>query len=276
MYGYTVEKTILEHTLEHYYSNGKEKERLDTHCLEKDRSLRILRKLLPAPPAVVVDIGGAAGAYAFPLAALGYQVHLIDPIPLHIEQAKEHAKKSSVSLASYAVGDARALNSEEGFADAILLFGPLYHLMTAEERQKALAESFRVLKPGGILFAVAISRFASLMDAMNKTTVAAKIHKLGEELSTGLHWKTAAPDLKAPYLYFHEPSEFHAELIEAGFKDVVLKAIEGPVWQDELVAKLSEDSPSWDKLLSLLETIEEEPSLMGASAHIMGIGKKDT
>ena len=55
---------------------------------------------MPSAPAVVLDIGGAAGAYAFPLADQGYEVHLIDPVPLHIEQAQEYAKHTSKQLAS--------------------------------------------------------------------------------------------------------------------------------------------------------------------------------
>jgi len=40
---------------------------------------------------VVVDVGGAAGVYAFPLAKQGYEVHLIDPVELHLEQARSRA-----------------------------------------------------------------------------------------------------------------------------------------------------------------------------------------
>jgi len=88
-------KTSLDPTLEKYYSEGKEKDRLAACLLEKDRTLKILKRSMPLPPAIVLDIGGAAGAYAFPLADQGYEVHLIDPISLHIEQAQEYARNTS-------------------------------------------------------------------------------------------------------------------------------------------------------------------------------------
>jgi protein-L-isoaspartate O-methyltransferase len=47
----------------------------------------LLDRLLPAPPARVLDVGGASGVYASWLSERGYQVHLIDPVPLHREQA---------------------------------------------------------------------------------------------------------------------------------------------------------------------------------------------
>lgn len=266
-------KTPLGLTLEKYYSEGKEKDRLEIALLEKDRTLTILKKLMPPPPAIVLDVGGATGAYAFPLADQGYEVHLIDLIPLHIEQAQAYAKKTSKYLASYTIGDARKIDRLESSADVVLLFGPLYHLMEVEDRLKALREAYRVLKPGGTLFAAAISRFASLMDGINKGTIYSKLDEIEEDLATGKHWKTAQ-DFTSPYLYLHDPVEFQNEIIKSGFGEVILKAIEGPVWQEDLVANLRKDLAGWHRLLSILETIEEEKSLIGASAHIMGIGKK--
>ena len=144
-------RTSLNPTLEKYYFEGGEKNRLVSCVLERERTLKILKKWMPSPPAIVLDIGGAAGAYAFPLTDQGYEVHLIDPIPLHIEQAQEYAKSTSKQLASYAIGDARKVDRLACSADVVLLFGPLYHLMESNDRLKALTESFRVLKPGGIL-----------------------------------------------------------------------------------------------------------------------------
>ena len=53
--------------------------------------MELLDRLLPAPPAHVLDVGGGPGTYAAPLARRGYQVHLVDPVPLHVDQAREAA-----------------------------------------------------------------------------------------------------------------------------------------------------------------------------------------
>lgn len=67
-----------------------------------------------------------------------------------------------------AVGDARNLDFETDSMDAVLLLGPLYHLQERPDRIAALEESLRVLKPGGVLFCAAISRFASFLDGMKQ------------------------------------------------------------------------------------------------------------
>jgi SAM-dependent methyltransferase len=123
----------------------------------------LLTRFLPAAPAVVADVGGGPGVYAAWLASRGYHVHLLDPVPLHVEQARALAP-----LASAAVGDARTLPFADASVDAILELGPLYHLLEAQDRRRALAEARRVLRPGGVLAAAAITRFASTIDGLLK------------------------------------------------------------------------------------------------------------
>src|SRR5207247_9869270 len=91
-------------------------------------------------------------------------VHLVDILPLHIRQAREFQRKSRNRLASINLGDARRLEFDDGSADIVLLFGPLYHLVRKKERLKALSEARRVLKASGWLFAAPLSRFTSALD----------------------------------------------------------------------------------------------------------------
>lgn len=76
------QKSALDLALEKYYNQGSEKDRLTFCQLEKERTLKILKKAMPPAPAIVLDVGDAAGVYAFPLAEQGSEVHLIDPISL--------------------------------------------------------------------------------------------------------------------------------------------------------------------------------------------------
>ena len=82
---YTIRPEILC-----YYEYGQESERLDNPLFrwEKVRTLDLLDRFLPRPPAMILDVGGGAGAYAFYLAEKGYVVDVVDPVPFHIEQAK--------------------------------------------------------------------------------------------------------------------------------------------------------------------------------------------
>ena len=264
-------KLKLDPLLEKFYSLGKERNRLNSAMLEKDRTLRILAKEIPPPPLTVYDIGGAYGVYSYPLAQRGYKVHLIDPIPIHIEQAKKYGKNfPSIQLKSLTVGDARNIEKPDESADVILFFGPLYHLTSSSDRLKALKEAYRCLKKGGLLFATAISRFQTYLEKMHHGTIISKFKVVEHDYLTGMHQS----ENSNMCIYFHSPQAFKAELGECGFKSINLLGVEGPVWHPELLQKLQKEPKEWEKLLDFLELIEKEESIIGASAHFIAITKK--
>jgi ubiquinone/menaquinone biosynthesis C-methylase UbiE len=145
-----------------FYMDGfgeDERLRLRAHgVLERVRTQELLARLLPPPPATVLDVGGGTGVHADWLAQRGYSVHLIDPVEEHVAVAGRLPNVSS------AVGDARCLSQADESQDAVLLLGPLYHLPEREGRLQALREARRVARPGAPLVAAGISRFATLMD----------------------------------------------------------------------------------------------------------------
>src|SRR5271168_4063680 len=107
--------------------------------LQRDRTQDILKRHLTAAPATVFDIGGAAGVHALWLARRGYTVHLFDPVRLHVEQALTASRdQAEHPIASCSVADARNIDRPDDSADAVLLLGPLYHLIHREDRIKAL------------------------------------------------------------------------------------------------------------------------------------------
>jgi ubiquinone/menaquinone biosynthesis C-methylase UbiE len=146
-----------------HYESGYEAQRLaqGTSRLELARTQELLERYLPPRPAVVLDVGGGPGVYAFWLAQKGYTVHLLDAMPVHIEQARAASEHSATPLASLRVGDARELPFADASADLVLMLGPLYHLTERDDRIHALREGQRVLRAGGRLVAAAISRFTS-------------------------------------------------------------------------------------------------------------------
>ncbi len=159
---------MIDPAISAHYASGYERARVrpgGEPALEFARSMELLGLLLPAPPARVLDVGGGPGTYAGPLARLGYQVHLVDPLEIHLDQAREAAADPAARF-TLARGDARELAEPAGSADAVLLFGPLYHLTSQADRRQAIAEARRVLRPGGRLLAVAVCRFASLLDGL--------------------------------------------------------------------------------------------------------------
>ena len=266
---------MIPKEVEAHYLETRESERLSgAHGeLEWLRTLEILARALPPAPAVIFDIGGAAGAYAFPLSERGYVVHLIDPVDIHLEQAKARSTSSGIKLGSITKGDARRLTSSSNSADAVLLLGPLYHLVERSDRLMALREARRILKPQGVLIAAAISRFASFIDGLARGFFSdPEFRKIvAGDLATGQHRN---PTNQAAYFtsaYFHRPEELGAEVRESSFADCQIFAVEGPVWSTSHFGEAWDDPVQRKILMEFLSLIEREPSAHGASAHLVAV-----
>jgi SAM-dependent methyltransferase len=269
-----IDKNIIS-----YYNLGREKYRLEQEGfidIEKIRTLDILQRYLPPAPKIIYDIGGAAGVYSFILSDQGYEVHLFDPMPLHIEQALEENSKVKNKLNSIEIGEARTLNRPNESTDIILFFGPLYHLIDKDNRLKALKKAYSLLKPGGLIFSAGISKYASLFDGFHRKFVLDKefLDILDRDLQTGIHLNKSGKKEYFTSSYFHHPDELKEEHEESGFTSIETITIEGPI---SLLHNYNEyfNSEDTTKLfLNFARKIEKEPSLSGASGHIMVIGKK--
>jgi len=262
-----------------HYSGVDESSRLATGWfqLEQARTQELILRHLPPAPATIIDAGGGAGAYACWLAAMGYQVHLIDPVPKHVEQGRAaSAQQPNHPLASAEVGDARRLPQSDATADAVLLLGPLYHLVEREDRLVCLREARRVLRPGGLVWGAGISRFASLFDSSSHGFFAdhefAPI--LARDLEEGQHRNSTGNPLYFTDAFFHKPDELSGELLAAGFQLVELVAIEGPCCLARDFDRWWNDPAQRERLLAIARRVEQEPSLLGASSHLMAIGRK--
>jgi SAM-dependent methyltransferase len=262
-----------------HYASGYEATRLFGSAqgeLERIRTQEIIARSLARTPARIVDIGGAAGVYSLWLLDQGYEVRLIDALPLHAELAAQAFRKHAHrSLASARVGDARHLEEADGSADAVLLMGPLYHLSERADRVQALREAHRILRSGGTLFAAAISRFASLLDGLSRNLVDDPefFEILKEDLATGQHRNPRNHPDYFTTAFFHHPDELAEEVAEAGFLLDSLLPVEGPAWlMPDLVDRLREPVRR-AQLLDLLRAVEEEPSLIGASAHFLAVAR---
>ncbi len=245
--------------------------------LEFVRSQEIIKRYLPDPPAVILDVGGAAGRYACWLAGERYDVHLVDPVPLLVEQAENASRNQPESpIKSCRVGDARKMEFPNSMADAILMFGPLYHLVERIDRLKALREAYRTLKGGGFLFAAGISRFASAVDGLIHGFIHDPEFKkiLDRDLKDGQHRNHTNNLTYFTDAYFHLPGELQSEAEEAGFEHIRTMAVEGLAYMIQNLEYHWHDEDRRESLLRVLRFIESESSILGASPHIMCIVKK--
>lgn len=252
---------------EFYTARYDEADRLSRDAvgrLERDRTREILLRHLPAAPARILDIGGGPGVHAAWLAELGYQVTMIEPVARHREQAAAHGTFSVQD------GDARALAHEDASADAVLLLGPLYHLVDPGERAQALAEARRVVRPGGLIAAAFINRQAPILDVsarlrINDDNVFTHLRRLR---NTGVNDETTGFTVA----YFHSPGEVLADFAAAGLSQPRLIGVEGPLLT-LLISGLIEDRPDFfEAALRAARVAEDHPELLAASAHLLAVG----
>jgi len=268
----------LPDVLKHYQQQVEEDSRLRSGWfqLEFARTKDMIQRHLPPAPAIVLDVGGGSGIYSYWLAALGYEVHLIDPVPKHIEQARSRGAEQARQLTSARIGDARHLEQSDLSVDAILMLGPLYHLTDRNHRLASLREAHRVLRPAGLLFAAGISRFASLFDSLrngffDKPEFAPILQR---DLAEGQHRNPTENPIYFTTAFFHRPAELAEEIAEAGFSNPQVFAIEGPGWMADNFEHLWEDEIQRARLLEYLRKVEQQPEILGASAHLLGIAHK--
>lgn len=218
----------------------------------------------------VADVGGGPGVHAGHLAQRGHEVVVVDPVPLHVEQAKERAATARYDVV---LGDARALEFPDGSFDVVLLMGPLYHLTESSDRALALREAARILRPGGQLVAEVITRHAWVLDAMHKDLLDAD--GIWETFETNIAQGVSVdPSKLRPggfWAYFHRVEDIEPELAAGGFDTHALIGVEGVAW---LLSDLEHRIKNPGALLRAMRLVEQERSLLGASAHVIAVAEK--
>ena len=264
-----------------HYQEVDEDSRLRTGCfqLEFARTKELILRHLPQTPAVVADVGGASGSYSFWLAGLGYQVHLVDPVPKHIGQATRAGDlQRDHSLASVRLGDARKLDFADESVDAVLLLGPLYHLTERDDRLACLREAQRILRAEGIVFAAGISRFASLLAALHEELLGDPEFTalLERDLREGQHRNETGNPVYFTTAYFHRPSALAEEVMESGLSLLEILPVEGPGWLAKDFDRLWASPEQRERMMWCIRQIEKEEELIGVSAHLLAIARKQT
>jgi len=256
----------LDPAIRAYYEQGREEGRLQTSSrLEFIRTQELLHRFLQPPPAKVLDIGGGAGAHAKPLIVAGYDVVLVDPVALHVDQAR------AAGIEQAELGDARHLKFDDGTFDAALVLGPLYHLTDRAARVRAIEEASRVVHPTGLVLAAVICRFASTFDGLyGQFLEDDRFERIVErDLATGHHENHDSREGWFTTAYFHHPAEIHTEFADAGCEVKAVLAIEGPAACLSDVDSWLDDEKKCSVLMRAIRRVEAEPSLLGASSHIL-------
>ncbi len=241
----------------------------------------LLAEYIP-PESRVLDVGAGPGRYAeFLLRDRRCQVGLVDLSPRSLELFRKRIPGSEASKILFTrTGCATQLDGLEAHRfDAVLLMGPLYHLLEPEERQGAVEQAFRLLKPGGYLFATFISPFS----------VFPRLLKNGGELLSNerfmddLHHRGLAPTSSAvdgggaeqPYDFFTcWPSQAQALMERCGVHTLRMRSLEGllGLLGDEQIRPLNQGSRR-DAWIRFHRKHCEHPDVLGATTHYLFVGQ---
>lgn len=260
-----------------YYNSNLERElsRLERHQLEHDLTWRYLNEYLPSRGSIL-EIGAGPGRYTLELAKRCYAITAVDMSAALLDGCRKRiADEGLEDRVQFVVADARDLGAvtERGF-DAILLMGPLYHLVEEADRKTSLRQAFNRLEAGGVIFSSFISRLGVLGDLLRDFPEwiedQIEVHSLLE--------RGRRPDgyPRGGFRgYFAQVSEI-APLHEAiGFETLTVAGVEPAI---------SADDESYNRLqgvqrqlwLDLFYEISTDSSVIGASRHLLYIGRKNT
>jgi ubiquinone/menaquinone biosynthesis C-methylase UbiE len=258
--------------IERYYdfSTSNEWSRLDRHRTEFAITLRALKEYLPAAPAKILDCGGGPGRYAIELTKQGYTVTLFDLSAINLSFARTQAYSAGVAVSAYEHGTATDLSrfADESF-DVVLLLGPLYHLLTHDERFQSLSEAHRVLKKDGVMFASFVTQYAALRFFAKDAPEWILQHP--KELEA--FWQSGVfPPIRndgTEFLaYFAPPASVKPLVESAGFNVKTVLACEGTVSMiDEKINAL--EGELWEAWVDLNYRLAPDPSLHGACEHLL-------
>jgi SAM-dependent methyltransferase len=259
-----------------YYSSAWDEDarlRSGLHEIELLRTQEIVRRFLPDGPLRVLDVGGGSGVHAEWLLADGHTVHLVEPVPRHVELASTRLGDRPGFTCE--AGDARRLTQGDESVEAVLLLGPLYHLPDPEDRLTAWTEALRVCVPGGLVFASAISRFAALADGLARgmifdpdfeAVVRRTLHDGQHRNPEGREFFTTA--------FLHRPDELRSEAEAAGWSVLSVLGVEGFTMAMPHLDEHWNDPAKRTLILDMARAVETEPSLAGIGPHLMAVARK--
>ena len=232
------------------YNSGREKGRLHRGIglIEFERTKEILLEELPSPPAVIYDIGGGYGEYAFWLTSLGYEVYLYDIAEENIRMSDDMARECGLTLKD---------------------------IIEPEERMLCLKECYRLLKPNGLLFTANITRYSTMIKYVAEYERRPYLddedfyNMIANTVNTGVHTKKPMG-----LAYFHTPEELKHEIETAGFKGGDVRGVIGPCWLIRNLDEVWEDASKRETIMKVVRLLEKEESIMGLSTHFLSISLK--
>ena len=250
--------------LELYYNKFNEDKRLTRRhgYVEFVTSMKYIHKYLEKfNNPKILDIGAGTGRYSVALAEEGYDVTAVELVKYNLGILK---KKNS-SVKAYQGNATKLSRFEDESFDLTLLFGPMYHLYSHEDKLKALNEAKRVTKKGGIILV------AYVMNEYSVITYGFKQNNIKEcmennKLTKDFHTISSKEDLY-DYVRIEDINKLNEE---AGLEREIIISADGPA--DYLRQTLNAmDDEAYRLFIEYHLATCERYELIGAAAHTVDI-----
>ena len=251
-----------ENLIKHYNKHNEDKRLKTRHAqVEYITGLTYIKKYLPKNSSIL-DVGAATGAYSIPLFNEGYNVTAFELVKHNLKEIE--IKEPRIKCIQGNAIDLSRFNDNS--FDGILLFGPMYHLISYEEKLKALKEAKRVVKPNGLIFiSYCMNEYAVITHAFKEH----QILKIQDELDNDFKVLNKPTDL---YTYVRI-EDINRLMKNAKLERINILSQDGPA---EYLKK--EINSMNDEELNMLIKYHlktcERPELLGAGRHILDILKK--
>ena len=264
-------KVLRMTPLEEYYNKFNEDKRLNSRHgrVEFQISMKYIHKYLEGKKnPKILDVGAGTGRYSLTLAKEGYDVTAVELVQHNVGVLRQNAKRQGIELKAYKGNALKLKRFEDESFDLVLVFGPMYHLGTNEERILALCEAKRVVKPDGVIMAAYVmNEYAVLTYAFKEKKILECLAK--GQLSPDFH-TIADPEELYHYVRLEDMKRFYEG---AGLQRICVVGVDGAA--DYIRPYLNElTEEEFQVFVEYQMKICERMDLMGASAHTVDILKK--